>query len=277
MRPACQARRTVACCGPSAWAVHATPRRWDKLRVPLVEGRVFQDEKYIRLNPELEIANRQQNALGLSVAAAPVFFETGGECLLLLRGLQFREQKRVANADFVFVECLDNCRRKLGQLQTGCDVGGIFARACSNLLDGVSRLLQIEQGAEAVGLLHRVNVAALQVLDDGHFECLGVGEVDDADGQRVHVCHPRGAVTPRSCDDLEAALIQRSHKQGRENALTPYALGQLLQGFVLKNPAWVGGGLGEHGDWQVAVLGSVDDGGIHDDGSFRAVGHTMGE
>ena len=42
-------------------AVGATARRGDKLRVALVEGRIFQDEQYICLNPELQVAHRQEN------------------------------------------------------------------------------------------------------------------------------------------------------------------------------------------------------------------------
>jgi len=59
------------------------------MRVPLVEGGIFQDEHDVALNPELEIANGQQNALGLT-AAAPVLAEASGQCLLLPVDGQFR-------------------------------------------------------------------------------------------------------------------------------------------------------------------------------------------
>jgi hypothetical protein len=38
-------------------AVHATPRRWHELRIVLVEGSEFEDEKNVRLNPEMQTAN----------------------------------------------------------------------------------------------------------------------------------------------------------------------------------------------------------------------------
>src|SRR6185312_7879470 len=46
-------------------AVHATPRRWDKLRVPLVEGSEFEDEENVALNPELETPYREKDAFRL--------------------------------------------------------------------------------------------------------------------------------------------------------------------------------------------------------------------
>src|ERR1700728_615782 len=69
-------------------AVHATPRRWHKLRIALVEGSEFEDEKNVRLNPEMQTANGEQDAFGLLSTRAPILFETGGECLFLLAGLE---------------------------------------------------------------------------------------------------------------------------------------------------------------------------------------------
>jgi hypothetical protein len=43
-------------------AVRATPRRWHKLRIALVEGSEFEDEKNVRLNPEMQTANWKQDA-----------------------------------------------------------------------------------------------------------------------------------------------------------------------------------------------------------------------
>jgi integrase/recombinase XerD len=70
-------------------AVHTTPRSRDKLCVPLVEWSEFQDEEDVALNPELEIADREQDALGILPAVAPILFEASSECLFLLVGLEF--------------------------------------------------------------------------------------------------------------------------------------------------------------------------------------------
>ena len=47
-------------------------------------------------------------------------------------------------------------------------------------------------------------------------------------------------------------------------------IGQFLEGRVFKDAAWVGLGLIEKRERDVAVFGSVEDGGFHGAGSFRA-------
>src|SRR6185312_12384636 len=67
-------------------ALHATPRRWHKLCVPLVERRKFEDEQDIRLNPELEVADGEKDAFCLPLPVRPVLFEASSERLFLLVG-----------------------------------------------------------------------------------------------------------------------------------------------------------------------------------------------
>jgi hypothetical protein len=64
-------------------AVGATARRGNKLRVALIEGCVFQDEQYIRLNPELQVPHRQKNPRRI-LAAIVDFLEASRKGLLLL-------------------------------------------------------------------------------------------------------------------------------------------------------------------------------------------------
>ena len=45
-------------------AVGAIARRGYKLRIALIERRVFQNKQHIRFNPELQIADRQKNPRG---------------------------------------------------------------------------------------------------------------------------------------------------------------------------------------------------------------------
>ena len=85
-------------------AVHATARRWHKLRIALVEMSEFEDEKNVRLNPEMQTANGEQDAFGLLSSRAPIFFEASGECLFLLGGLELRQQERMADADLFAIE-----------------------------------------------------------------------------------------------------------------------------------------------------------------------------
>ena len=72
-------------------AVGATARRGNKLRVALVEWRIFQDEQYIRLNPELQIAHGQKNARRCCSPAVVCFLEASRKRLLLLVGGQLRQ------------------------------------------------------------------------------------------------------------------------------------------------------------------------------------------
>ncbi len=73
-----------------------------------------------------------------------------------------------------------------------------------------------------------MNVGANQVLHQSRFEGLGIGEVDDANGDGCGLGHLRGTITPRSGDDLEALLSDGTHKQGREHSLSANAVGQAL-------------------------------------------------
>src|SRR5580692_10754337 len=85
-------------------AVGATACRWHKLRVPLVERREFQDEKNVRLNPEMQTANGEQDAFGLLSTRAPIFLEASGKRLFLLAGLELRQQERMTDADLLAVK-----------------------------------------------------------------------------------------------------------------------------------------------------------------------------
>jgi hypothetical protein len=71
-------------------AVGATTRRGDKLRVALVKGRIFQDEQYIRLNPELQVAHRQKYPRRI-LAAVVGFLEASRKSLFLLVSGQLRQ------------------------------------------------------------------------------------------------------------------------------------------------------------------------------------------
>ncbi len=85
-------------------AIEATPRRWHKLRIALIERREFEDEEDVRLYPEMQTTHGEQDALCFLSARTPIFFEASGECLFLLGGLELRQQERVADADLFAVE-----------------------------------------------------------------------------------------------------------------------------------------------------------------------------
>src|ERR1035438_6730331 len=88
----------------------------------------------------------------------------------------------MAYANFVFGECFGNGGGEFGQLDALSAIGGGFSRLGRDLLNGVIRLVKIEESAESLRFLQRVNVAALQVFDKLRLQCLRVGKVDDTDG-----------------------------------------------------------------------------------------------
>ena len=83
-----------------------------KLRVLFRERRGGKLQQNVVLNPLLEMADGEQDALGLA-AVRVRFLIAGGECFLLLFGLKLRQQKRVAHADLVLGEGFGDCRGKL--------------------------------------------------------------------------------------------------------------------------------------------------------------------
>jgi hypothetical protein len=70
-------------------AIDAASGGGDKLRVAFVEWRLFQEQKDVMLYPLLQVPNREQDAFGLGSGSVPLLAEAIGECLFLLRGLQF--------------------------------------------------------------------------------------------------------------------------------------------------------------------------------------------
>jgi len=244
-------------------AIDTASRRWHKLRVAFVERSEFQDEQDVRLNPEMKVADWEQDAFGLLPTRAPILFETGGECLFLLAGLELRQQGRVTDADLLAIECFDRARDKLGQAEARRHISRTLARLRGDLLYAVFRLFQVEQGAEAVGLFQRMNVAALEVFNQLRLQHFGIGHVLNTYGHGGNLGQLRGAVAPGSEDNLEAAFTKWPHKQGLIYPLVTDCLGHLFQSIVLEDAAGVGGRFREHRERKVAVLRSVRNGGIH--------------
>ena len=127
-------------------AIDATTRDGHEMRVALVERSILEEEQDVLLNPELQAPDGQQNPLRLAVArCTPVFTETSRECLFLLVGWQLRQQERMADADLIAIERFDRSRNEVNQFEPRGNEGGLFARLRGDLLDGVRRLLQIQQ------------------------------------------------------------------------------------------------------------------------------------
>jgi hypothetical protein len=68
-------------------------------------------------------------------------------------------------ADLVFGKSFNHSRRKLGQFQSSSAVGRRFTHPCGDLFDAVLRFLQVEEGAEPLSLLQRVDIFPLKIFD----------------------------------------------------------------------------------------------------------------
>ncbi len=94
----------------------------------------------------------------------------------------------------------------------------------------------VEVVLEALGLLDRVEVAALDVLDQGGLDDLLVVEVDDADRHRGQPRRLGGPQPPLAGDELEA-LALLPHDQRLEDAVGLDALAQRRQLVVVEGLA----------------------------------------
>src|SRR3954447_9651133 len=112
----------------------------------------------------------------------------------------------MADTDFVGIERINGCGYKVSQFQPRSHEGGALAHLGRNLLDAVLRFFEVQQGAESLSFFQRMNILALQVFHDGHFDSLSVGEVDDANGNGWNLCNLRGTIPPCSGYDLETVL-----------------------------------------------------------------------
>ena len=71
----------------------------------------------------------------------------------------------MAQADFVLCEGFDRCGRKLRQAKAGGYIPRMLAAFRSNEFDGILRLLKTQERGEALRLVERMHVLALEVFD----------------------------------------------------------------------------------------------------------------
>ena len=98
-------------------AIQAASGCGDKLRVAFVEmARVSRSSRMLCSIHCCRWRTGSRMRLALA-AASPILTEASGKCLFLLGWLEFCQQQRMADADLLFIECLDHCRSKLRQLE----------------------------------------------------------------------------------------------------------------------------------------------------------------
>ncbi len=81
------------------------------------------------------------------------------------------------------------------------------------------------------GLLDGVEIGALDILDDGEFERLGVGHLAHHHRHVVELGHLGRAPAPLARDDLELIChaLHRAHQDGLQNALLADGIGQIVK------------------------------------------------
>ena len=89
----------------------------------------------------------------------------------------------MADSDLIFQECLSHGRYEVSESNTTVDIRLALASAGCDGGDGVGRLSEFQEGLETQSFLKRVDVLALQVLNALSLDCLGIGQLDYADGK----------------------------------------------------------------------------------------------
>jgi hypothetical protein len=120
--------------------------------------------------------------------------------------------------------------RRLGELQQAQQVGGRRARATDRirgLLVGHREF--VDQALDAGRFLERIEVFALDVLDQRHCQCRIVRNVADQHRHFGQTGDLRRAPAPLAGDDLEASRGYRAHRDRLDQPLGLYRGRQLLQ------------------------------------------------
>jgi hypothetical protein len=145
-----------------------------------------------------------------------------------LRGAVDAEQRaRVAH-----VEIASEQQRlhRLGQVEQAQQVGSGAARAADRLGGSLVRIGElVDQASDGLCFLERIEVFALDVLDQRHRERLLVGHLAHDDRHLVETSQLRRPVAPFTGHDLVALVGQRPNEDGLHHAMQTDGVGELLQ------------------------------------------------
>ena len=137
-----------------------------------------------------------------------------------------------------------------------------LAHTLGRLLLG--HVIRLDEGSEAGGLLHGVQIFPLEVFNQGQLHDLAVVRLDDQHRHLVQTGLPGGAPAALTGDDLVVAGGQAADGDGLENAVGGDALRQIAQSVRVKLLSGLGGvglhlGDGQGGD--AAALALLQQGG----------------
>ena len=132
----------------------------------------------------------------------------------------------------------------------------------------------VDEALDGAGFFQRVQVLALDVLNEGQGEGVLIADFLDDDGNRLELGERSGTETPFAGDDLVAPVVDRADHQGLQQTMLMDRVRQLLQGgFVHAGTGLVAPGLEQvQGHLADAFLG----GGCRVDGDRGRLGGNRG-
>ena len=102
----------------------------------------------------------------------------------------------------------------------------------------------VDETLDGTGFFQRVQVLALDVLDQGQGQGVLVADFLDDDRYRLELGQRRGAEAPFAGDDLVAPIVDGTDHQGLQQAMLMDRVRQLLQGgFVHAGAGLIAPGL----------------------------------
>jgi hypothetical protein len=153
---------------------------------------------------------------------------------LLVEPRQRQQRPRVPHFQIPVLKQLPHRRH---QVQKAQQVGHCHSR----FADGIRHLLLRQfklflQAQQRVGFLERVEILALDVLDQRHRDRAVIGDIFDDDRDAVETCHLAGTPTPFTGDDLVTTGRPGPDDDRLHHPLSPNRRGQFLQTRVVDVP-----------------------------------------
>ncbi len=135
---------------------------------------------------------------------------------------------------------IDVSLHRFRQLQQPQRVGDVAAAFADHLGDVVLRVIELVGKRLITGrLLQRIEIGALNVLDDGKLERLAIGDIEHDDRHFVQIGALRRAPAPLAGDDLEVIRGAGAHHDRLNNAALADRGGQFGELGVGEQLAWI--------------------------------------
>jgi hypothetical protein len=162
------------------------------------------------------------------------FGDAAGEAEASLRIVNGEERARVTCGEAAFFEQVLNRRFEFQKADRIRDGGAIFSGAVGDLL--LSKVKFVNEALESVGLLDWVEIFALKIFYEGHFQCEGFWNVAQDDRNAVHVRALRGAPAAFASNQL-ITIRDLAYDERLNNAARLDRARKLVEGLFAKASA----------------------------------------